>query len=165
MPRQTYQEADKLSVSIPSLSQTFPRAQDVLAVPFYGYVICKTYTLKIFDFVCLTKSHRLGGLNNRNVFITVLKAGNSSQYQHGQVEPSSWCARQHRVSLFSHNVGVGGMKERGKDREILLYKSISFRDSLAVQWLRLHFPLQGVWVQSLVREIRSQMICSEKIKT
>ena len=57
------------------------------------------------------------------------------------------------------------MKERGKDREILLYKSISFRDSLAVQWLRLHFPLQGVWVQSLVREIRSQMICSEKIKT
>ena len=26
---------------------------------------------------------------------------------------------------------------------------------LAVQWLRLCFPMQGVWVQSLVRELRS----------
>ena len=31
------------------------------------------------------------------------------------------------------------------------------RTSLLVQWLRLCLPMQGVWVQSLVVEIRSQI--------
>ena len=35
-----------------------------------------------------------------------------------------------------------------------------FWTSLAVQWLRLRLPMQGVQVQSLVRELRSH----EKIK-
>ena len=34
---------------------------------------------------------------------------------------------------------------------------IKWRDSLAVQWFRLHNPGQGVWVRSLVRELRSHM--------
>ena len=29
--------------------------------------------------------------------------------------------------------------------------------SLAVQWLKIHLPVQGMWVQSLVRELRSQI--------
>ena len=33
---------------------------------------------------------------------------------------------------------------------------------LAVQWLRLHLPMQGVWVQSLVRELRSHMPRGQK---
>ena len=33
----------------------------------------------------------------------------------------------------------------------------SFRTSLVVQWLRLHLPIQGVRVWSLVRELRSHM--------
>ena len=31
-----------------------------------------------------------------------------------------------------------------------------------VQWLRLHLPMQGVWVQSLVRELRHHMPHGQK---
>ena len=37
------------------------------------------------------------------------------------------------------------------------------RASLADQWLRL--PMQGAWVRSLVRELRSHMPHSQKTKT
>ena len=40
-----------------------------------------------------------------------------------------------------------------------------FRTSLVIQQVRIHLPMQGVWVQSLVRELRSRMPCSQKIKT
>ena len=36
--------------------------------------------------------------------------------------------------------------------------------SLAVQWLRLHLPMQRMQVQSLVRELRSHMPHSQKLK-
>ena len=36
---------------------------------------------------------------------------------------------------------------------------------LAVQWLRLHLPKQGVWVRSLVKELRSHRHCGQKTKT
>ena len=36
------------------------------------------------------------------------------------------------------------------------------RASLVVQWLRLRLPLQGVQVQSLVRELRSHMPCENE---
>ena len=35
-----------------------------------------------------------------------------------------------------------------------------FRTSLAVQWLRIHFAMQGIRVQSLVEELRSHMLQS-----
>ena len=37
--------------------------------------------------------------------------------------------------------------------------------SLAVQWLGLRLPMQGVWVRSLVGEIRSHMPHGQKTKT
>ena len=37
--------------------------------------------------------------------------------------------------------------------------------SLAVQWLRLRLPMQGVQVQSLVKELRSHMPLGQKTKT
>ena len=37
--------------------------------------------------------------------------------------------------------------------------------SLAVQWLGLHLPMQGVLIQSLVGELRSHMACGQKTKT
>ena len=37
--------------------------------------------------------------------------------------------------------------------------------SLVVQWLRPCLPMQGLWVQSLVRELRSHMPCMPKAKT
>ena len=37
--------------------------------------------------------------------------------------------------------------------------------SLAVQWLRLYFPMQEVQVQSLVRKLKSHMPRSQKTKT
>ena len=36
--------------------------------------------------------------------------------------------------------------------------------SPVVQWLRIHAPLQGAWVQSLVDELRSRMLCGQKKK-
>ena len=37
--------------------------------------------------------------------------------------------------------------------------------SLAVPWLRLRLPIQGLWVQSLVGELRSHMACGQTTKT
>ena len=37
--------------------------------------------------------------------------------------------------------------------------------SLVVQWLKLSFPVQEVWVQSLLGELRSHMPCGQKTKT
>ena len=39
------------------------------------------------------------------------------------------------------------------------------RDFLAVCWLRLRLPMQGVWVQSLVGELRPYMPLGQKSKT
>ena len=36
--------------------------------------------------------------------------------------------------------------------------------SLAVQWLELHLPMQGVWIQSLARELRSHIPHGQKTK-
>ena len=36
-------------------------------------------------------------------------------------------------------------------------KKLKIGTSLVVQWLRSHLPMQGMWVQSLVRELRSHM--------
>ena len=36
--------------------------------------------------------------------------------------------------------------------------------SLAVQWLRLHLPMQGVQVRSLVGKLRFHMRCGQKTK-
>ena len=45
-------------------------------------------------------------------------------------------------------------------------KRIQFQGTfLAVQWLRLHLPMQGLWVQSLVRKLRYYMPLSQKTKT
>ena len=35
--------------------------------------------------------------------------------------------------------------------------TVGLGTSLAVQWLRIHLAVQGMWVQSLVRELRSHM--------
>ena len=46
----------------------------------------------------------------------------------------------------------------------IFIKSLLHGTSLAVQWLRLHLPMQGVWVQSLVTELRSHMPPGQKPK-
>ena len=37
--------------------------------------------------------------------------------------------------------------------------------SLVVRWLRLHLPRQGIWGQSLVRELRYHMPLGQKTET
>jgi hypothetical protein len=39
----------------------------------------------------------------------------------------------------------------------LLFKNVVVGTSLVVQWLRIHLPMQGKQVQSLVRELGSHM--------
>ena len=41
---------------------------------------------------------------------------------------------------------------------------VCIRTSLAVQWFRLHLPMQAVWVQFLVRELTSHMSHGQKKK-
>ena len=44
-------------------------------------------------------------------------------------------------------------------------KMVLLGTSLVIQWLRLHLPMQGVWIWSLVGELRSHMSWSQKSKT
>ena len=41
------------------------------------------------------------------------------------------------------------------------HQSCTFKTSLVVQWIRIHLPLQGTWVQSLVRE---DSACHRRLK-
>ena len=50
------------------------------------------------------------------------------------------------------NLGVSGLY--GADT----CKNQDWRTSLVVQWLTTGLPMQGVWVRSLVEEIRSHML-------
>ena len=45
---------------------------------------------------------------------------------------------------------------------MMLFKSIHVGTSLVVQWLRIHLPMQGIQVWSLVRELRSIMSWSNQ---
>ena len=54
------------------------------------------------------------------------------------------------IQLYNHNHSHRNMCKS----DFLILKKIIEGTSLAVQWLRLHLPLQGVWVQSLVGELR-----------
>ena len=49
--------------------------------------------------------------------------------------------------------------------ELCHTRMINTGTSLMVQWLRLHHPMQGVWVWSLVQELRSHMPRGQKNKT
>ena len=58
------------------------------------------------------------------------------------------------------------IKKKALHTEIYRHlKKCSLGTSLVVQWLRLHLPVQGVWVRSLVRELRSHMPCGQKNRT
>ena len=46
---------------------------------------------------------------------------------------------------------LGNVKQKKK-------KKISQETTLVVQWLRIRLAMQGTWVQSLVRELRSHML-------
>ena len=52
----------------------------------------------------------------------------------------------------------------GHGRLFSLLKKYILGTSLAVQQLGLHHLMQGVWVQSLVRELNSHMLHSQKAK-
>ena len=48
--------------------------------------------------------------------------------------------------------------------DLLYIEKVSGGTFMVVQRLTLHFPMQGIRVQSLVRELRSHMPCSQKTK-
>ena len=47
----------------------------------------------------------------------------------------------------------------------MVIRSAKERIFQVVQWLRLCLPMQEVWVQSLLKELRSHMPYSQKTKT
>ena len=46
----------------------------------------------------------------------------------------------------------------------LFFKKDFERTSLVVQWLRIHFARRGMWVLSLVQELRSYMLQSNQAR-
>ena len=74
------------------------------------------------------------------------------------------------VFSLDHTVGEDKDKsgQAGLDSETFtLRRSLKLREgtSLAIQWLRLCLPTQGVKVQFLVRKLRSHIPHSQKTKT
>ena len=49
-------------------------------------------------------------------------------------------------------------------RWVLFFKKDFQRTSLVVQWLRIHFARRGMWVLSLVQELRSYMLQSNQAR-
>ena len=62
-------------------------------------------------------------------------------------------------TLGSRKPGKGGSSQGGwaDDRRLGSSKANKIRTSLVVQWLRICLPMQGMWVQALVGELRSHM--------
>ena len=48
------------------------------------------------------------------------------------------------------------------DSSLQLLRNFGPRTSLVVQWLKLGLPMQGVWVRSLVRELRSTCLVAKR---
>ena len=48
------------------------------------------------------------------------------------------------------------------DSSLQLLRNFSPRTALVVQWLKLGLPMQGVWVRSLVRELRSTCLVAKR---
>ena len=66
------------------------------------------------------------------------------------------------LSSRSLQVNIGSEQPQREDGTHLWtdHKKVRLRTSLVVQWLRILLPMQGMWVQSLVRELRSHMCCA-----
>ena len=47
---------------------------------------------------------------------------------------------------------LNGPITRSEIESVILKKPKNSRASLAAQWLRIHLPMQGTWVQALVQE-------------
>ena len=71
-----------------------------------------------------------------------------------------WVEGEHLEKAFVFTGILISFKKRKKE-----IKDCPWRTSLMVQWLKLCLPMQGVWVPSLVRELRSHMPHSHKTKT
>ena len=54
-------------------------------------------------------------------------------------------------------------QKRRKKMENVYLKRKLFRDSLLVQWLRIHLLMQGTQVRSLVRKLRSRMLQGSQV--
>ena len=50
-------------------------------------------------------------------------------------------------------------REKVKSKNNIV-KEVTGGTSLVVQWLRIHLPMQGTWVQSLVRDLKSHKLYS-----
>ena len=50
-------------------------------------------------------------------------------------------------------------------KRTFFYLTTISRTSLVIHWIRLHLPVQGVQIRSLVGELRPRMLCSKKTKT
>ena len=67
--------------------------------------------------------------------------------------------------LVEHILSAEVLNNSGQSKIVTLKEYVLFRTSLVVQWLRLHLPVQGSMVQSLIRELRSHMTWGQKAKT
>ena len=69
-------------------------------------------------------------------------------------------------SFVDFGVLICGDDSDNDDGKNILFKKKKkdVRTFMVVQWLKLHFPMQKLRVQSLVRELNFHMPCSQKTK-
>ena len=69
---------------------------------------------------------------------------------HGQ---RSWQATVHGIPKESDKT-----QQLNQQQQQYSYQNNNGGTSIVVQWLKIHFPMQGVWVESLVWELRFHML-------
>ena len=104
-------------------------------------------------------------LQNLNILPAGLQAVN---YLPGLKEKvTAWDQLSISTSLVSQSVSVHGFWEHCGVTDLFLSHfllKVPLGTFLVVQCLRLHLPTQGMWVRSLVEELRSYISCDQKPK-
>ena len=86
-----------------------------------------------------------------------------------QSDPQVFAASEHskrcRAVAFKSQLWLSGGPGETWRKCFKRHRLFVLGTSLVVQWLRLHLPMQGVWVWSLVGELRSHMPHGRETKT
>lgn len=80
------------------------------------------------------------------------------------INSARYCDPSHRLPALQPGPAVKLRVWTSLDGAIILStkvnKNITIETSLVVQWLRVHLAIQGMWVRSLVEELRAHMLQS-----
>ena len=98
-------------------------------------------------------------------FEGTLPTGTLAYYIFNNHHPSSFTFLTKWTDLAKGNLDYQWLLRGSCEHLKITFLKTELRTSLVAQWLRLRLPMQGMWVRSLVGELRSHMPHSQKTKT